>query len=250
MQSYLTHSDSFPVVAPATMTVDVPYVLAGQIVIPCETVASGETVEVKTRGVFRLPKVSGALADTPHTGAEAITQGQKLYWDALNSVVTGKALGLFIGYALAAAGSSATEVRVVLVGGAAPLVEEVFVGYLDASAGLATGTHELVMFGPDIPAGYIPRMLQYDVHTTFTSATDAGTIALGVKTDDEDCLKAAIAISNGANPYDAGVVKIPTLAVAGIETTAARKLVAVVAVEALTAGAMTVYCSALKSAGL
>jgi len=250
MQSYLTESDSFPIVAPAAMTVDIPYVLAGQIVIPCDTVESGETVEVKTEGVFRLPKVSTAIANTPHSGGEAITLGQKLYWDALNSVVTGKALGLFLGYAIAAAGSSATEVRVVVVPGAGTLREETFVGYLNASAGLAIGTHELVMFGPDLPIGYIPRMLQYDVHVTFTSATDAATIALGVKTDDEDCLKAAIAISNGANPWDAGVIKVPTHAVAGIETAAARKLVAVVAVEALTAGSMTVYCTALKSVGL
>lgn len=250
MQSHLTDADSFAIVAPAAMTVDIPYVLAGQIVIPCETVDSGETVNVKTRGVFMLTKVSAEIADTPHTTGEALTLGQKVYWDDINNVVTGKALGLLLGYVMQAAGSSATIVRVAVVSGAGALREETFVGYLDATAGLATGTHELVMFGPDIPAGYIPRMLQYDVHTTFESATDAATIALGVKTDDEDCLKVAVAISNGANPYDAGVIKVPTLAVAGIETTAARKLVAVVAVEALTAGVMTVYCSALKSAGL
>lgn len=250
MQSHLSSVDEFTFTsAPAAMTVDVPYVYGGQIVIPCATVASGAAVTVKTRGLFLLDKVSASISDTPHTAAEALTAGQRVYWDDINNVVTGKNLGLFLGYVAVAAADSATKVRVILVGGNIES-ELKFVGYLDATAGLAIGTHELVMFGPDIPAGFIPTRLQYDVHTTFTSATDAATIALGVKTDDEDCLKVAVAISNGANPYDSGVVKVPTLAVAGIETTAARKLVAVVAVEALTAGVMTVYAWAHKSAGL
>jgi predicted RecA/RadA family phage recombinase len=250
MQSYLASATEIAFqTAPGAMTVDVPYVYGGRIIIPCDTVAAGEAVTAKTSGLLLLDKVSGAISNSPHTGAETIAENQRLYWDATNSVVTGKSLGLFIGYAAVAAGSSATKVRVLVVD--SNIESDLkFVGYFDASAGKAIGTHELMMFGPDIPAGFIPTQLQYDVHTTFTSATDAATIALGVKTDDEDCLKTALAISNGANPYAAGVVKVPTLAVAGIETTAARKLVAVVASEALTAGSMTVYCWAHKSAGL
>ena len=249
MQSYLGDADIQTITAPASMTVDIPYVYGGAIVIPCATVASGDAVTVKTRGVFRLPKVSALIASSPHTAAEALAAGQRVYWDASNSKVTGKALGLFLGYAVAAVADTATEVRV-FVGVTEHPQPGVFIGYLSATAGLAIATHELVMFGPSIPAGWIPQILQYDVHTTFESATDAGTIALGVKTDDEDCLKAAVAISNGANPYDTGVVKVPTFAVAGIETAAARKLCAVVAVEALTVGSLTVYCTAIKSAGL
>lgn len=249
MQSHIGEADILTMTAPAAMTVDIPYVYGGKIVIPCETVSSGEVVTVKTRGLFRLPKVSAAISDSPHTAAEALAAGQRVYWDDINDKVTGKNLGLFLGYVVAAVADSATEVRVLLVGGEIE-GELKFVGYLDATDGLGIATHELTMFGPDIPAGFIPTRLQYDVHTTFTSATDAATIALGVKTDDEDCLKTAVAISNGANPWDSGVVKVPTLAVAGIETAAARKLVAVVAVEALTAGVMTVYAWAHKSAGL
>lgn len=250
MQSHLSSADQFTFVsAPAAMTVDVPYVYGGQIVIPCDTVASGEAVTVKTRGLFLLNKVSAVIASSAHTAAEALTAGQRVYWDDLNDVVTGKSLGLFLGYVAETVADSATKVRVILVGGHIES-ELKFVGLFDASAGKAIGTHDLAMFGPDIPAGFIPTRLQYDVHMTFTSSTDAATIALGLKTVDEDCLKVAVAISNGANPYDAGVVKIPTLAVAGIETTAATKLVAVVAVEALTAGIMTIYCWAHKSAGL
>ncbi len=82
------------------------------------------------------------------------------------------------------------------------------------------------------------------VKTTFTSATDAGTIALGVETDSAAGLKAAIAISNGANPWDAGktaLIPVGTAATALTALTADRKLQYTVAVEALTAGKMVVY---------
>lgn len=84
----------------------------------------------------------------------------------------------------------------------------------------------------------------YRVVTTFTSATDAATIALGVPTDGVGMVKAAIAISNVANAYDAGNVEgvsVGTAATFGTQLTAARELIATVAVEALTAGRLIVF---------
>ncbi len=108
-------------------------------------------------------------------------------------------------------------------------------------AGKAVGTHSLGLTIPD--NSYIIRAW-YDVVTTFTSATDAGTIALGVTTDDAGGIIAAIAISNGANPWDAGLHEgLPDGAVANFTTksTAARALIATVAVEALTAGKLHLF---------
>lgn len=44
----------------------------------------------------------------------------------------------------------------------------------------------------------------YEVITTFTSANDSATLSIGISSDDEAGIKAAIAISNGGNPWDAG----------------------------------------------
>jgi hypothetical protein len=113
----------------------------------------------------------------------------------------------------------------------------------DATGGKAIGTHALVDYATgaafQLPTGAIITRSWYRVQTTFTSATDAATIALGVATDAAAGIKAAIAISNGANPYDAGNVEgisTGTVATMVAITTGARNINAVVAVEALTAG--------------
>lgn len=84
----------------------------------------------------------------------------------------------------------------------------------------------------------------YEVLTTLTSATDAATIALGVDTDSEAGIKAAVAISNGANAWDAGLhegIQDGAVANALTKLTALRELCATVAVEALTAGKLRIY---------
>jgi hypothetical protein len=117
----------------------------------------------------------------------------------------------------------------------------VCIGLFDPSANAGertVGAHDISV---DLPAKAIITRLSYEVLTTFTSATDAGTIALSVEAADD--LKAAVAISNGANPWDAGIkAGIPVATAATyVKTTVARKIVATVAVEALTAGKMYVY---------
>jgi predicted RecA/RadA family phage recombinase len=247
MQSYLASADEIAFEsAPGAMTVDVPYVYGGRIIIPCDTVSSGEAVTAKTRGLFRLTKVSGAISDSPHTAAEAITAGQRLYWDATNAKVTPKALGLFIGYAAKAAADTATEVRV-FVTDTEYDSPAVFRGYLKAP--LAIGTTAATMFGADIPSGYIPVLYGVEVHTTFTDgADDSATIALGIVTDDDNCLKTATAVSAVGDFWDAGV-RTPALPAAGLKTTAARKFCAVVADDDLTAGALTVFALCVKAVG-
>lgn len=87
--------------------------------------------------------------------------------------------------------------------------------------------------------------------TTFTSATDAGTIALGIETESAAGLKAAIAISNGANPWDAGaktaLIPVGTAASAIGTLSVDRKAIFTVAVEALLLGKMEVLIMFLQS---
>lgn len=104
------------------------------------------------------------------------------------------------------------------------------------------GAHGLGVFLPD---NAIIKRSWYSVETTFTSATDAATIALGTPTDGSAAgIKAAVAISNVANAWDAGLVEgiqVGTAATFHARLTAQRELTATVAVEALTAGKLILF---------
>ncbi len=130
---------------------------------------------------------------------------------------------------------------------AAPSGTQTYVGILDASAGVTIGAHDLLDLNGNslvLPDNTRVWDAYYEVVTTFTSATDAGTISLGVATDDVAGIKAAVAISVGTT-YDAAAPKAliqdGTITNIGEKTTAARAVQATVAVEALTAGKMYVY---------
>ena len=119
----------------------------------------------------------------------------------------------------------------------------------DATGGKAIGTYSLVDADTGaavtLPSGARITRSWYENLTTFTSATDAATIALSIATDDAAGLKAAVAISNGANAWDAGLVEgIQTGTAANFseKATADRAIQAVVAVEDLTAGELVLVC--------
>ena len=94
---------------------------------------------------------------------------------------------------------------------------------------------------PTIPDNAVVWVESYDVIATCTSATDAATIALQLPTD--GVLTTAIAISDGSNPWDAGVfvgvqgglasplpkkttaARVPSLLTAGGEDLTAGKIV-------------------------
>ncbi len=105
-------------------------------------------------------------------------------------------------------------------------------------ANSATGSHGLGVY---LPTGAIITRAWYQVDTTFTSATDSATIALTANSAGD--LKAAVAISDGTNPYDAGIFDgIPVdTAATKIALTAERQLIATVAVTALTAGKLDLF---------
>jgi hypothetical protein len=117
----------------------------------------------------------------------------------------------------------------------------------DATAGKAIGSHGL---GVTLPDNAIITRSYLEVITTFESATDAGTIALGLPVDDVAGIVAAVAIS-AATDWDAGLhegIQTGAAAAFSVKTTAARELTADVAVEALTAGVLVLFCEYVISA--
>ena len=97
-----------------------------------------------------------------------------------------------------------------------------------------------------IPKGAVIMNAWYNVNTTFTSATDAATIAIGVETDAATGIVAAVAISNGGNPWDAGkhtcIPDFATVADYTTITTAERRIIYTLgAAEDLTAGKLHLH---------
>lgn len=120
----------------------------------------------------------------------------------------------------------------------------------------AIGAHGLGVY---IPSGATIKEAWYRVNTTFVSnGGDAGTIALSSGEGAGD-LKAAIAISDGTNVWDAGnrmclpgnfaldgnaltaIAMAAAKAASYITTTAEREVTATVAVQTLTDGELTLY---------
>jgi hypothetical protein len=105
----------------------------------------------------------------------------------------------------------------------------------------AIGAHGLGISIPDnaiVVGGWV------EVLTTFASAgADAGTIAVSIQSAND--IVSAVAISDGANPWDAGqhaiVPKINTPESTSIKLTAAREITATSGGQALTAGKANIF---------
>ena len=111
----------------------------------------------------------------------------------------------------------------------------------NTAAGFGTGAHTL---GVTIPTKAFVTGMWYWVETTFTSATDAATLAISIQ-GANDCVS-AVAISDGSNPWDTTtkpVEGIPVLETTSswLATSAARAITVTTAVETITAGVMHVW---------
>jgi len=109
------------------------------------------------------------------------------------------------------------------------------------AANKAIGAHGC---GLIVPKNAIVTFAAYDVLTTFTSATDAATIAIKIVAAND--VISAIAISNGANQWDAGIFEtIPKIetSTTWLTTTAASEVTFTTAVETLTAGKLVFWVS-------
>lgn len=94
MKNYISSGDVLTIPAPATVASGDVVIAGGLVGIAARDAASGADVEIKTKGVYELPK----------TSAEAWTVGAAIYWDATNGVCTTTATdNTLIGKAVAAA---------------------------------------------------------------------------------------------------------------------------------------------------
>ncbi len=121
-------------------------------------------------------------------------------------------------------------------------------GVFDPSANAGERTIGDHAFGPSIPDNAIIMFAWYEVETTFASTVgpDDATIALGVNQAGATAdIKAAVAINNGANPWDAAAeitcLPVWTFATAVDKLTAARQFNATVAVDNLDAGKLILH---------
>lgn len=105
------------------------------------------------------------------------------------------------------------------------------------------GAISAISLGRTVPDNGIILGGFIEVATTLTSATDAATVAVSVQGAND--IVSAIAISNGAHPWDAGlkaiIPKFNTPETTSVKTTADRLVTATIATEALTAGKFTVW---------
>lgn len=108
--------------------------------------------------------------------------------------------------------------------------------------GGVTGTFALR--GTQLPINARITRAWYEVTQTFTSASDASAISIGIDGDDDDGIVAPIAISNVANPWDLGVHStIQNGLTDNISelTTSSRNIELVLAGEALNAGRLVLF---------
>ena len=116
------------------------------------------------------------------------------------------------------------------------------------NVGAADNNNELM---EELPDNAIITKAWYEVLTTFTDgADDSATIAIGIPTDDVAGIVAAVAISDGGNPWDAGnhdCIQDGTTAAFAEKTTASRAITATVADDALSDGVLVLHVEYVES---
>ena len=203
--------------------------------VAMSTVSSGSKVALVTSGVMDLPKAAHAMA-----------VGDRLYWDATNSVLSIYDVGPLVAWCVVAAASGDSVVRAafdVALSFANPAKANKAVEFkrarFDATGGVAQGTVNLT--GDNLlPAGAKIVQVFFQVVTAPASAGLA-TIAFGCDGTSNN-LKTATAIASYTTGAPiAGAFTAPTSAVPASGASAATSLTATVATADLTAGKIDVY---------
>ena len=104
--NYVQPGDTITLVAPYQVASGAGLLVGSIFGVALAAAANGAAVEARRVGVFDLDKASGA-----------VTQGQKIYWDNTNKVVTTTSTSnTLIGAATQAAASGDATARVLLTG--------------------------------------------------------------------------------------------------------------------------------------
>jgi len=107
MRNYVQNGVNLTLPAPTNVLSGAGVLIGAIFGVAAESALSGEDLDVVTRGVFTLPKVS----------AQAITVGAKVYWDDTAKLVTTTATSnTLIGVAVAAAANPSADVAIRLNG--------------------------------------------------------------------------------------------------------------------------------------
>lgn len=237
----------------------------GTLIQNAETISAGE-VALATGDVF--VGVAGVATAVPMTGDVTISQagvtaiGAGKVLESMVTVANGKVLignASNVAVACTLSGDVTTTNAGVTAIGAGKVTEAMLVA--PGTAGLMAQRRAYAVFDPSATSGErtiaahaltgvtIPNKafvtgIWYWVETTFTSATDAATVALSIEGAND--VISAIAISDVSNPWDTtakpveGITKIETTS-SWLLTTAARSITATVAIEALTAGRLHIW---------
>lgn len=104
-KNYIQPGEVLDHVATAARTSGVAFLIGVRLGVPITDGAIGETIAVKVKGVFNLPKVT----------ANVVTQGALLYWDdTAKKLTTTVGSNTVAGYAAAPAGNGDTTVDIAL----------------------------------------------------------------------------------------------------------------------------------------
>jgi hypothetical protein len=188
-----------------------------------------ETAKIKNEAV-----TTAKIADDQITTAKILDANVTADKLASNAVTTAKV-----------AANAITEAKIAGFDATTLNVKRCLLGIFNATAGKDIGSYSIACA---LPSKAIVTKVDYEVITTFTSATDAATIALTLQTAGD--VVAATAIETAGDAWDAAA---PAATIIDgsvdeyIKCTAARTLTATVAVEALTAGVMRVYAEYVQS---
>lgn len=197
------------------------------------------------KGIFMYPVDGAPTSGTSGTGVGILGKGSLLF-DYTNGLIyqnTGTKASptwTLLSVANIAAGTLTRAMLTTALQGSADGLGFLSVARFtfDPSADATMRTVAAHGLGVTLPINAVICGGFYRVITTFASAADSATIALHAQAAND--IRTAVAISDGANPWDAGLQPITPKAntpeSTGIICTAAREITATVAVQALTAG--------------
>lgn len=113
MKNYIACGDvlAYTVPGSTTITAGQPILVGDRLGVASNDGVTDDVISVEIEGVFEIAKRT-------HATTAAITQGSKVYWDATNIRIDNtdnSAANKHVGYAYAAAASTAATVQVILI---------------------------------------------------------------------------------------------------------------------------------------